>query len=255
MDSSLKWLKTYNSIKLEEIDSTNREAIRLAKAKVQKPHIITAERQTSGKGSKGRFWHSEPGNLYMSILLTNINGIKDCLVLPFIVANVLCEVLEHLLQIEGKLKQNMLKVKWPNDILLNEQKIVGILVEHIKIEQQDYAIIGIGLNVLTSPRFLDRVINTISLSDVGLNEKNLDMICNIIVNSFDTAYNKWRAHKTFSEIRSVWLKRAYKLGHEVTLINGTEQIKGIFHDINDKGEIGIKTANNDILYYNNGSLI
>lgn len=133
-----------NLIKLSAIDSTNTFLKNLASSeKVQNFTTVVAEHQSNGKGQRGANWLIEPGkNLTFSVLYTNsLNANASLFTLNVIVA---ISVVEGL-QMESNLKFN---IKWPNDILSDNKKIAGILIENsIKSQAEIQSIIGIGVNV------------------------------------------------------------------------------------------------------------
>ncbi|MFD2907475.1 biotin--[acetyl-CoA-carboxylase] ligase [Flavobacterium ardleyense] len=133
-----------NLIKLSAIDSTNTFLKKLASSeKVENFTTVVAEHQTDGKGQRGANWTIEPGkNLTFSVLYLNDSGLNSCLfTLNVIVA---LSVVEGL-QMQSNLKFN---IKWPNDILSENKKIAGILIENtLKSQTQIQSIIGIGVNV------------------------------------------------------------------------------------------------------------
>lgn len=133
-----------NLIKLSAIDSTNTFLKNLASSeKVQNFTTVVAEHQTNGKGQRGANWIIEPGkNLTFSVLYTNyLTANASLFTLNVIVA---ISVVEGL-QMQSNLKFN---IKWPNDILSDNKKIAGILIENsIKSQAEIQSIIGIGINV------------------------------------------------------------------------------------------------------------
>ena len=113
----------------EVLGSTNAEALRLAGQGERGPLWVTAARQTAGRGRRGRRWVSEPGNLYASLLITDAAPSPHlpelCFVVALAVRDAICSVASTLAPV--------LKLKWPNDLLLDGAKIVGILIEAERI--------------------------------------------------------------------------------------------------------------------------
>ena len=112
----------------EEIDSTNNEAKRLYDNQKDLPYWIIADKQTSGKGRKNRFWDSPVGN-FMGTFVLSIKGEKRILPqLSFVTALAIYNTI-----LEYKPKENNSKVmlKWPNDIIINNRKCGGILIENL----------------------------------------------------------------------------------------------------------------------------
>jgi len=104
--------------------------------------VVVARRQTQGRGRHGRDWFSPEGNLYASILLRPGRPPARLSELGFIVALAAADAVDSLLP------DGHAKLKWPNDVLIDGQKIAGILVE---IVEDDAAVIGIGLNIAQAP--------------------------------------------------------------------------------------------------------
>ena len=131
-------------IKLDAIDSTNDFLKRLSGQQyVENFTVITAENQTKGKGQMGSEWVSEIGkNLIMSIL------VKDFLTENYQIFNLNIVVSMAVIQALDELKIPKLSVKWPNDIMSDNKKIGGILIENsLKSDGTITSVVGLGLNV------------------------------------------------------------------------------------------------------------
>lgn len=133
-----------NIIKLNAIDSTNRFLKDLSAIQtIENYTTVVAENQLKGKGQRGSNWVSENGkNLTFSIFINDLKvGTKETFILNCIVPIAIIEVLQ-------KFNLERLAIKWPNDILSENKKIAGILIENtIKPDGRISSIIGIGLNV------------------------------------------------------------------------------------------------------------
>lgn len=130
----------------DRIDSTNREAFALAQADVEHGAIVVAEEQTEGRGRLGRTWFSPPGmNLNCSVIIRKSLA-QDRLAewlswLPLAAALAAAESLEQVAQIP-------VSVKWPNDLLIVERKVGGILCESGTAPRSGpFQVVGIGINV------------------------------------------------------------------------------------------------------------
>jgi BirA family biotin operon repressor/biotin-[acetyl-CoA-carboxylase] ligase len=142
---STKWLgrriELFNSL-----PSTNREAVQLAQAEVEHGTVVAADSQTTGRGRLSRTWFSPSGvNLYCSIILRGMHQperLAEWLSwLPLISALAAAEAIEQVSSIH-------VSVKWPNDLLISERKVGGILCESgTGMRAGPFQIIGIGINV------------------------------------------------------------------------------------------------------------
>lgn len=145
----------YKHLHFDTIDSTNLEAKRLIDAgQIDSPTVIVADEQTGGKGRLGRSWSSPKGNLYASVIMPYEAGLAP--ISAQITSVALFEAVQHVVP-----SITDLFIKWPNDLLLNQAKLSGILVE----VHGDQIVIGTGVNVLHHPNLAERP--TISLSDAG----------------------------------------------------------------------------------------
>lgn len=126
------------------VNSTNKTALRLIKRTNCQFGMVTAISQKLGKGQYGKKWISYKGNLFVSFFLKihnqNLNFEK--------ITKLNCELVRKLL---SKFYKKKISIKPPNDLLINGKKICGILQESIIKDEQQYLIIGIGINLIKSP--------------------------------------------------------------------------------------------------------
>ena len=137
-------------IAFETLGSTNAEALARARAGECGPVWVTAAQQTAGRGRRGNVWVSEPGNLYASLLLTDAAPAAHlpelCFVMALTVRDAVSEVAP---QLAAKLK-----LKWPNDLLLDGAKLAGILIEAESVGGIAAIAAGIGVNCAHHPENL-----------------------------------------------------------------------------------------------------
>ena len=125
---------------LRRTDSTNDRARELAEAGAPSGTIVTADEQSAGRGRRGRVWSAPSGTgLLFSAVLRPL-GLEHAL-LPLAVPVAVCEAIEALAPVEAR-------VKWPNDVWIDEAKVAGVLIE---ARAPDWAVIGVGVNVSVSP--------------------------------------------------------------------------------------------------------
>ena len=163
------------------INSTNDLAIKLIKYSKNKSGIIVAEKQKKGRGRYGKKWISYKGNLFVSIFfpisnvrlsLTELTTI-NCLLVKKVVSNFY----------KGKIF-----IKKPNDLLINKKKVCGILQETVFYKSKKFAVIGIGVNIKSSP-----MINNYPTTYLNFfTDKNLSSfkIYNEIKNNFENFLKK-----------------------------------------------------------------
>ena len=163
-------------IKFKSVTSTNDIAIKLIKKKKTQPTLITSTRQTKGRGTMGKKWISQKGNLFISIFF-EINQ-KRINFKQFAILNAF--ILKKLV---SKYISKKIKIKWPNDLLYKKDKICGILQEVISYNQKDYLIVGIGLNTNLSPK--NKSFSSTSLKNMINNSINNKEILKNIKNKYE----------------------------------------------------------------------
>ena len=126
------------------VNSTNDIAINLIKKKNVKIGFVFTEKQKKGRGQRGKKWISYKGNLFMSIFF-EINTTTSLKNITF--KN--CEIIRKSIQ---KFTKNKIKIKPPNDLLINKKKICGILQETFFKDKKKFIVVGIGLNLVKSPK-------------------------------------------------------------------------------------------------------
>jgi BirA family biotin operon repressor/biotin-[acetyl-CoA-carboxylase] ligase len=133
------WLPDFTVEILPELDSTNSELMRRARAGQTEPTLLVAERQTAGRGRMGRVWQSQPGDS-LTFSLGLPLAPKDWSGLSLAVGLSLAESLHP-----------QVGLKWPNDLWVQEHKLGGILVEAASMGGRSQVVIGVGLNILPRP--------------------------------------------------------------------------------------------------------
>lgn len=218
-------INNFTILNFIEVESTNKLAFKLIREnQAQNYFIITADSQTKGRGRHDRSWISPIGNLYLSLILQfeNSNRITDY---SFLTACVIGDTLRSY-NIETK-------YKWPNDIILNDKKLAGILLQFEKINNVYNLVIGIGLNLVSSPPY------AASIADYKISKKDFLQRFTEIFSTHQQEYKKFG----FVTIREEWKKYSYKLGAEIKLSNN---MVGIFSDIDGDGNLLLLDNKNKI---------
>lgn len=129
-----------------EIDSTNNYARNAAQQGAPEGTVVAAERQTAGRGRRGRTWFSPAGKgIYVSIILRPAMPLQQLARIPLVAAVALAETLRAIPGLDAR-------IKWPNDILIHNRKIAGILSEAVAdMDGIDYVVVGFGLNINNDP--------------------------------------------------------------------------------------------------------
>ena len=223
----------FDFVILEEAESTNAEAIKLAKL-TNRPTFVIAKRQTNGRGRLDRRWAAPSGNFSGSILIKIDEDLQNLALRSFVTA---LSVFDAIGQNIGG--EHELTIKWPNDILLNGKKICGILLETKILENITALVIGIGVNLLSAPNLAeDHRVTTEPSSILDETNINLDPIdlSKSIAHHFSLRENQFRT-LGFSKIREIWIERAAKIGKEILVCTPNSEYQGIFDSIDEKGQL------------------
>ena len=163
-------------VKFKKIKSTNDEAIKLIRSDKLFLGIVSAESQTRGRGTRGKKWISHQGNIFISIFFkVNLLKIK---IENYLTIN--AEILKKtLLEYTNKI----IKIKKPNDLLIDRKKICGILQEVIDHKKEKYLITGIGINTKISP--LNKNFKSTSLKINSTKKINNKIIIDKIIKNYD----------------------------------------------------------------------
>jgi BirA family transcriptional regulator, biotin operon repressor / biotin---[acetyl-CoA-carboxylase] ligase len=219
------WLATYDTL-----GSTNDEAKRLARAGAAEGLVVTAERQTAGRGRRGRHWSSPAGNLYASIVLRPQCRAAVAAQLGFVAALGLTDAIDQLAPALA------VECKWPNDLLANGRKVCGILLEAelMATDVPDFVVIGSGVNVVASPP--DAAYPATSLVDEGAAGITPLTMLAAYLRCFAAWLACWQ-DKGFAPIREAWLARAIGRGGPIRVRLEHETLDGRFRDLDDDGAL------------------
>lgn len=220
-------------IYFETLESTMREAFRLASDGAVEGTLVVAEHQSKGKGRLGRDWVSPKGQgIYMSLVLRPDMGPNDAAKITLLTAVSLCEAVNA----SAKVKAT---IKWPNDVLLNGKKIAGILTEmSADMDRVHFLVVGIGLNVNTPLRQLPSQAASLRTESGNL-YRRMDIL-KAVLKQFENDYKTAQANG-FKDVLCRWRKLSVTLGQKIQFENAGVWEQGEAVDIDDNGALIIKT--------------
>lgn len=231
-------------IKLNAIDSTNDFLKNLiSNQEVENLTIITAKKQTNGRGQMGASWNTEDGkNLITSILIKKL--IFDTHKLFELNISIAVSIIEAL----EKLKIPDLSIKWPNDIMSGKKKIAGILIENIIKQKNDIqSIIGIGLNI--NQTNFDHLPKASSLKIICEHEFDLEEVLLSIVEKIETNTKKINQDNS-SELWEKYHQLLFKVGKPVVFENENQgKFMGIIQKVNKNGFLEVLLEDDSIKEY------
>ena len=224
---------------LAEVDSTNAEAARLA-PQLTGPEWILALTQTAARGRRGRAWGNPPGNFAATLVMRPTESPEQVALRSFVASLALFDAL-----VAATGRADGLRLKWPNDVLLNGGKLAGILLESAgSATGLSHFAIGIGVNLAQAPG-ADAVepgaLRPVSL----LSETGVEMTPEAFLDLLAPAYARYEAQFTtygFGPIRAAWLDRAAKLGEVITARTARDSLTGTFDTVDAAGNLVLTTA-------------
>ncbi len=218
----------------ETLGSTNAEALARARAGERGPLWISAEVQSAGRGRRGNAWVSPQGNLYATLLLSEPSEKSVAAQLAFVAGLALHDAVTDCAPQFGPL----LKVKWPNDLLLGGRKLAGILIE-AESDPVFSVAIGIGANCVSHPA--DAAFPATDLKANGANVEPLALL-RALSARLNQRLAQWRAGAGFAAIRADWLKRAAGLGEDIRVRLPEKEMAGRFQGLDDSGRLLLQQA-------------
>ena len=219
-------------VAFETVGSTNAEALERAKGGARGPLWVVARRQTAGRGRRGRTWVSDPGNLYASLLLTDAAPAHAAAGVCFVAALALHDAL---LDAVHGLAPEQLKLKWPNDLLVNGKKLAGILVEGATMADNHAALaVGLGVNCRHHPTSTEFAATDLAALGHAVDPVRLFAILGRTMN---VRLAEWVRGENFGVTRSAWLARASGLGSPIEVRLANRSVAGTFDAIDSTGAL------------------
>src|ERR1700719_2274922 len=212
----------------DELDSTNAEALRLMRQGERGPLWIAAERQSAGRGRRGRTWISVPGNLHASLLLTDPGPAEHWPQLSFVAA---LAVHDAVVEVAPEIMP-MCELKWPNALLLSGAKFSGILIEGEGSEEEGAVAIGIGINCTAHPA--EAAYPATDLAAGGASVSAAALFAALSV-KMPGRLAQWNLGNGFATIRTDWLARAAGLGENIRVGLADRELAGRFEGLDDAG--------------------
>jgi BirA family biotin operon repressor/biotin-[acetyl-CoA-carboxylase] ligase len=240
----------YRLAAFDTIDSTNREALDRARAGDAGGIWIVSSIQEAGRGRRGRPWETARGNLAASLLTIVEGEALSGATLGFVAGLSLDEALRHVapsldvaiavdaVERGGAGGRDRLRLKWPNDVLLDGAKLAGILLESQLLGDGRYAVVvGIGVNVVSAPK--DVPYPAIALADLGV-AVDAEGLFNALSEAWVGVARVWDRGRGFARVRDLWLSRAAGIGEPAVIRVAGETVAGAFETIDDDGRLVVR---------------
>ena len=227
---------------LDEIDSTNAEARRLAEAGETGPRWIVARRQTAGRGRRGRRWESEPGNLAATLLITTPKTAAEAAQVTFVAALAVADLLDVFVS------PALVSIKWPNDVLLDGIKVSGVLVESGAHASGDlWLAVGIGVNLAHAPEETERGATAISArlrADMAY-VPPIEAAAEILAETFAVWWGRWQT-LGFEPVLDAWISRLTGLDGPCVARLDNETLEGTAEGVEPDGALRLRLADGSL---------
>ena len=178
----------FEIFKFDSVTSTNDVAINLIKEKQKEFGCVYARIQTKGRGTRGRKWISDEGNLFVSLFFPLDEDFPPfnefSTINPIIISSVI-----------KKFSNNKkISLKFPNDVFLNEKKICGLLQELITLKKRKFLVIGIGVNIISKPKIKNKYQSTSIFTETN-NKPSITKVVDLIISSYENFFIELSSYK------------------------------------------------------------
>ena len=230
----------------ESVTSTMDVAHRLAVEGAPDRTLVWAARQEQGRGRLGRTWASPEGGVYLSLILKPSRPPAEIPQLSLVAGLAVAEAIQELTGLFAS-------IRWPNDLLINEQKVAGILAEGSRLRAEgdsrslepralslaQVVIIGIGINVTTDPSQLPDTATSLNSAFSIQHSELLYRLTGEVCRHFSVWYDRWLA-QGFAPIREALRPWIGLFGHPVLLTAGSHRFEGTAVDIDEQGRLVVR---------------
>lgn len=238
---------------LKETDSTNEEIKRRAKEGAPDGLWVVADKQTHGKGRRGRSWESEDaGNLYMSLLLRPKFSPEKASMVTLVMALAVIETVLDITGLGGK-------IKWPNDIVIGGKKAAGILTELVFDEKGDYCLVcGVGINV-NQTSFPDEIAQTATSLLIECEKQQFTAgdraavdgidrrkLAECLAKCFEADYAAFCKVTDMSLMKESYEALLANRGNSVRVLDPKGEYEGTALGINEMGELLVRKADGSV---------
>lgn len=220
----------------DSIDSTNTKAKELAEAGHPSGTLVVADQQTLGRGRRGRSWESPAGTgVFMTLMLKPDINPNNASMLTLVAAMATARAIT---EVTGEAAQ----IKWPNDIVMNGKKVVGILTEmSAQFDYINHIVVGIGINV-HNEEFPEEIAKTASslLLECGHRIHRASLI-EAFLEEFERLYAIYLETEDMSGLQKEYDSLLVNRGRQVRVLDPKEPFEGKAMGITKKGELIVDT--------------
>lgn len=233
---------------LEAVTSTQDIAKDMALKGTPEGTVVVAKKQTQGRGRLGRKWFSPEGGLWFSVILRPDIAPGETPRITLLGAVSIAQAIREVTGLEAE-------IKWPNDILIKDRKVAGILTEaNAIVEKINFILLGIGINVNVDTSIFpeDLLMPATSLSVESGKEIQLPLLLQSCL-EYLQSYYAW-LKTDFEKILGEWRNLSAILGRKVRVSALGETLEGIAVDVDEQGSLLLKVPSGEVMAIRTGDL-
>ncbi len=236
----------------DETDSTNARIGDLAGAGAPDGTLAVADKQTAGRGRRGRGWDSPPGmNIYMSLLLRPDMDPSDAPMITILMALAVCESATEVIGGENAGDDTpAARIKWPNDIVIRGRKVCGILTEmNMEAGCISGVIVGVGINVNQGERtlFPEEIRDTATSLKLECGHAiDRSILIAMIMERFEDLYGRFTDSGDLAYLTDRYDELLVSRDREVRVLDPQGEYTGISRGIDDRGELLVETPDGEV---------
>lgn len=230
----------------EETGSTNNDVKVYAEQGAPHGTTVVSDKQTAGKGRRGRSWESPSGrNTYYSILLKPDFAPDKASMVTLVMALSVAQAIEEVVGVEAK-------IKWPNDIVVNKKKVVGMLTEMSvtpELNEIQYVVVGVGTNVNaeSAEEFPEEIRQTATSLRIECGHLvNRAQLTESVFRHFESNYEIYEQKLDLSDLLEEYTKYLINVGVQVKVLDPTGEFIGVSRGINALGELLVEREDGSV---------
>ena len=222
---SIDWqIKTFDT--LPSTQDTLKDLISRS-SDIKEGMAILAYLQTGGYGRHNRKWQGDKGNLYLSFLITPPKDKSPAAQISIITGISLIKTIKDYIDAPE------IKLKWPNDVMIDSKKCAGILVESTGDNSKTHMLVGLGVNIAHAPLAISSSLNAYASEKIEIKQ-----FTNHFLSTFSDDYTRWTT-EGFQPFRDQFINLTYDKKTAISVNVGSNQITGAFIDIDNDGNLEI----------------
>ncbi|MBE5871277.1 MAG: biotin--[acetyl-CoA-carboxylase] ligase [Lachnospiraceae bacterium] len=228
----------------DETGSTNNDVRRLMSEGAPHGTLAVADKQTAGKGRRGRTWISPAGaNIFMSLGLRPEISPDKASMLTLVMALAVCDAIRETTRTDAK-------IKWPNDIVVNGKKVCGMLTElEAELDCIHSVVVGIGINV-NQTEFASEISQTATSLLIESGNKVLRaLLVERVLHYFEKYYAEFMAGEDLSALREAYNERLVNLDKDVRVLDPKGEYDGIARGIDEQGQLLVEKDGETVKVY------